>query len=226
MAKVLIVEDDKFMAQMIADALKHLHLDVQVVHDGNEGHSRLSHYEYDVVILDWDLPQMSGVEICKQYRARGGTVPVLMLTGKGAINEKETGFDAGADDYVTKPFDIRELTFRVKAMLRRNFSSSGNVLQVGELSLDSAAYLASIGEQRIDLPKSEFMLLEFFMRHPNQIFSTETLLDRVWKTDTDASAATVRQTINRLRKKIHQDGKPEFIENIYGLGYRLNSTDN
>ncbi len=224
MPKVLVVEDDQFVAAMISDALKHERVEVETASDGQLGLHMLTSLEYDMVILDWDLPHISGIELCRKLRARGMSVPVLMLTGKGLIHEKEAGFDSGADDYLTKPFNIRELVARVKSALRRAGGATfDGCLRVGDLVLDAKAFIAWRGNDKLDLVRKEFRILEFLMRHPNQVFSPESLIEHVWGRDSEVSLDVVKVWINRLRKKLQSTGEgTALIESVYGAGYRLN----
>ena len=221
MAKILIVEDDRELAEVVEDAFAKQH-SVEIVEDGKEALDRLKLYQYDLVILDWGLPgSISGVEVCRAYRKQGGNGSILMLTGKNQIEDKEEGLDSGADDYLTKPFDARELMARVRALLRRPTQTVGNVLKIGSLSLDcNSMCLNKSGEQIHLLPK-EFALLEFFMKQPNRFFSAEALLDRVWSSESDTSPDTIRIYVTRLRKKIDTDGLPSLIETRRNAGYML-----
>jgi DNA-binding response OmpR family regulator len=223
MAKLLLVEDDKGLSEMIAEWLDRDHHIVEVVHDGEEGLSRLFCSDYDVAILDWDLPAMSGVEVCKKYRQEGGKASIIMLTGKTKIDEKEAGFEAGADDYLTKPFSMRELSVRVKALLRRSRDMGSDLLQVGDLVLDPAKFRLTKNGVDVSLVPREFALLEFFMRHPDETFSADALLSRVWISESEASCEAVRTAIMRLRRKIDSPGEESMIESIARVGYRLKS---
>ena len=142
MAKILLVEDDRDLAGMVLDWLKFEHHLVEVIHNGGDAQSMLKSYQYDIIILDWQLPQITGVELLRDYRMAGGQTPVLMLTGKGAIHDKEAGLDAGADDYLTKPFHMKELSARLRALLRRPGSVVGNTLTARDISLEPS-YISS-----------------------------------------------------------------------------------
>lgn len=223
MAKLLLVEDDEGLAKMIAEWLLHEHHTVEVVHDGREGMSRLLVSDYDVAIVDWELPGMTGVEIVKSYRQQRGKAAVIMLTGKGKIDEKETGFEVGADDYLTKPFNMRELSMRIKALLRRSRDVGSTHLSVGDLVLDTSKYRLTRAGVEISLLPKEFALLEFFMRHPGETFSADALLNRVWHSESEATGEAVRTAIMRLRRKIDSGGGESLIESIPRIGYRLRS---
>ncbi|MCC7531608.1 MAG: response regulator transcription factor [Candidatus Melainabacteria bacterium] len=223
MAKILLVEDDEDLAETISDSLSDEHHTVETFHDGLDGRNTLKMNEYEVIILDWDLPGMTGIDILKKYRADGGTTPVIMLTGKGELAEKEQGLDSGADDYLTKPFHLKELAARVRSLLRRPPLLQSNVLSHGNLVLDPSNYKISRGEKELRLLPRDFALLEFLMRHPNEIFSADVLLARVWHYDSDATPEGLRVAIRRIRKVVDEtdDLSSSVIENISRVGYRL-----
>ncbi len=223
MAKILLVEDDADVAEMIEDCLKREHHLVEWANNGGDALHRLKSYVYDIVVLDINLPNMSGLEVLKEFRGRGGSTPVLMLTGKNTVTDKELGLDTGADDYLTKPFDGRELSARIRALLRRIGVIPSNKLSVRNLVLDPVTYKVTRDQNVIELLPREFSLLEFFMRHPDQIFSVEALLDRVWTADKEASADAVRMCIQRLRKKLDRDNESSFIKTVHRVGYVLES---
>jgi DNA-binding response OmpR family regulator len=219
--KILLVEDEPDFSIIIGEWLRNEHHVVEVVETGEEAVDRLKFYKYDIVILDWMLPGLSGLEVCKNYRAGGGTTPILLLTAKKHVDEKEQGLDAGADDYLTKPFEMKELSARIRALLRRPSAFSGSVLQVGSLSLEPTTFKVTRSGEEIPLLPKEFALLEFMMRHPNQVFSAEALLDRVWSSDSEASPETIRTYIKRLRKKIDLEGQQSILSTVHGVGYKL-----
>lgn len=223
MAKILLVEDEPDLSELVGEWLKAEHHVVEIVANGEDAVDRLRFYKYDIVILDWMLPQKSGIEVCKQYRSTGGTTPILLLTAKKHVDEKEAGLDAGADDYLTKPFEMKELSARIRALLRRPQAFSGSKLQVGDLSLEPNTFKVMRGQDEINLLPKEFALLEFLMRHPNQVFSAEALLDRVWSSDSEASPETIRTYIKRLRKKIDVDGQASILSTVHGVGYKLDA---
>lgn len=223
MAKILIVEDEPSMADPIKLYLAHEHHLVEVVEDGLEALERLKFYKYDVIILDWMLPGISGVEVCKQFRAAGGTTPILMVTAKHQTQEKVQALDAGADDYLTKPYDVQEVAARVRALLRRPQVVAGNILKARNVVLEPSTFRVTRDEQEVQLLPKEFALLEFFMRHPNQVFSAEALLDRVWSSDSEASPETIRTYIKRLRQKIDVAGQTSLINTVHGVGYKLDA---
>ena len=223
MAKILIVEDDEHLRSDVIDYLQFEKHTVDGVADGKEADDRLKFYQYDLVILDWELPGLHGIEICKRYRAAGGLTPVLMLTGKDAISDKEQGLDSGADDYLTKPFHIKELAARVRALLRRPNTMTGTVLRIKDLALDTNTKVLTKDSVEIQLSPKEYALMDFLMRHPDEVFSQEALLERVWSSESDASVFSVYTAVKTLRKKIAKDGEKSILATVHGLGYRLES---
>ncbi|MBS1957803.1 MAG: response regulator transcription factor [Cyanobacteria bacterium SZAS-4] len=223
MARILLVEDDKDQATTIEEWLTAEHHNVVVSYDGEEGCYRVENDAFDVIVLDWDLPKMSGIEILKRYRLKKGSTPIIMLTGKGSINDRESGLDGGADDYLTKPFSLRELSARIRALMRRPSEVKSNVLIVGKLQLDPVKHRVTKAGEEVQLLPRDFALLEFLMRNVDVVFSTDALLQRVWEDDSDASSDALRTAIKRLRKKL-DDGEDEsksVIENIPRVGYRM-----
>jgi DNA-binding response OmpR family regulator len=220
-AKVLVIEDDVALAKMISDWLSIEHHKTELVHDGADAADRLKVYDYDLIVLDWELPGVKGVDLLKEFRARGGLTPVLMLTGRGTIDDKEKGFDCGADDYLTKPFHAKELTARLRALLRRPEGYLGETLKVGDISLEHANFRVTRGDEEIRLLPKEFALLEFLMRNQNRVFAAEALLNRVWATESEATVDALTTCIKRLRKKIDVEGKPSIIRTVHGVGYKL-----
>jgi DNA-binding response OmpR family regulator len=221
MAKVLVVEDNRELASMINDWLVFEHYEVEFAYTGSDGMEMLQHYLYDAIILDWELPNKSGIEICRDFRSSGKMTPILMLTGKSEIDDKEMGLDAGADDYLTKPFHMKELGARLRAIIRRAANAPSNVLKAGDIELNPTTFEVTKCGAPIDLLKREFALLEFFMRNPNRVFSAEALLDRVWTSESDATAEALRTTLGRLRKKIDTPAAVSLIKTVHGVGYKL-----
>lgn len=217
MAKILLVEDDTALAQTMLTCLRtqgqHT---VDWVDNGNKAQDYLNCYEYELLILDWDLPEKSGIQILEDYRNRGGMASALFVTGKSALANKTQGLDAGADDYLVKPFELEELKARVRAVLRRGTSSKTNLLNSRDVTIDSVARTVKKGGELIHLTTLEFSLLEFLMRHKGQVFSPEALLNRVWDTGSEAGPDMVRTMIKRIRNKL---ADPEIIRTVFGEGY-------
>jgi DNA-binding response OmpR family regulator len=219
MPKVLIVEDDTQLAELITAGLTAQNYVVEHLMDGAEGLHRLKYYHFDIAILDWALPGMSGVDVCQEYRKSGGTTPILMLTGKQALQDKEQAFDIGADDYLTKPFAFRELSARIRALLRRPHGIQKPVLGLGLITMDMSARIVTIGGAPLEIRPAEFSVLELFMKSPGRVFTTEELLTKLFHSESEASDEAVRQRIFRLRKTL---GKHEnLIKTVPGVGYKL-----
>ncbi len=221
MAKILFVEDEMDLAYPVKDWLMREKYLVEISDNGVDALDKLRVYKYDLIILDWMIPGNSGIEVCKRFREIGGTTPILLLTAKSQISDKETGLDAGADDYLTKPFHLKELSARVRALLRRHIQSTDSVLKTGNVSIDTLSRKVTVESKEVHLVPKEYSLLEFFMRHPNQVFSAEALIDRVWASDTMASADTIRTYIKLLRKKLGNDEPSSIIKTVHGVGYKL-----
>ncbi|HEY9787581.1 MAG TPA: response regulator transcription factor [Candidatus Obscuribacterales bacterium] len=221
MAKILIVEDDSALSVTIRDWLTYEHHIVEIAASGADALALLGASGYDLVVLDLSIPKVQGIDVLRAYREKGGLAPVLILTGKGDLDDKEEGFDAGADDYVTKPVHLRELSARVKALLRRPREIVQEKLRFGSLELDPSAYRVTKDGKELRLAKMEFALLEFLMRHPGQVFSPSTLLERVWVSESERSPESLRTLIKKLRQKIDSPGQTSHIENVHGVGYRF-----
>jgi two-component system response regulator TctD len=219
-AKILLVEDDKDLNNLVRTFLLCEHHTVETTFNGADADGLIQCGNYELIVLDWDLPGKTGIELLRDLRATGSTTPVLMLTGKGGIDEKMSGLDSGADDYLTKPFNMRELGARVRALLRRPAAiSSNNVLTGAGIQLDVSKYRVVKDGQPISLLPKEFQLLEFMMRHPNQVFTADALLLRVWPSDSEATAEALRSTVKRIRKKVDPAG--ELLRTVHGVGYIL-----
>lgn len=221
MAKILIVEDDPVLRDKIREMLESQHYIVEACGDGTEAVSYLAAYKYDLVVLDWNLPGMTGIEIVRHLRQSGDRSPVLMLTGQKSLDAREAGLDSGADDYLTKPFEYRELWARVRSCLRRGAGLVETVLRHGQLVLEPQTHKVTIGTADVRLQPMEFAVLEFFLRHPDEVFSGEALLERVWSSNSEASTNTVKSTMYTLRKKLAAHGQESLITTVHGVGYKL-----
>ena len=221
MPKILVVEDDIDLANRVRAWLEAERFLAEVANDGVTAWEHLEAFTYDVIVMDWELPGITGPEICRKFRAQGGCTPIIMLTGKDKIADKETGFDAGADDYLTKPFHVKELSARIKALMRRPQAVTPSILKVADIELDPVGHKVTKKGQTIVLLPKEFALLEFFIRHPGQLFSPEALLERLWHSESESTIETVYTYVKRLRAKIDTDKKNSLIKTVYGLGYRL-----
>jgi DNA-binding response OmpR family regulator len=226
MSKVLVVEDQTELSELIRDSLTAHDYLVDCAITGPEALNQLRQYQYDLIILDLNLPGLSGIDVCRTFRQHGGSTPVLMLTGNRTIDDKEIGFEAGADDYLTKPFHFRELTLRVKAMIRRGpgQSAHSDILSCGEIQLYLNEHRVTRGGDEVALLPKEYALLEFFLRHPGQVFSAEALIQRVWASTSDSSPETIRSYITRLRNKLGSSEQEPIIVTVHGVGYKFVGT--
>lgn len=223
MSKILIVEDDKALSHVLSEGLKADHHSVEVAYDGSEAMERVLQYLYDLIILDWELPFINGVSLCEQFRAKGGHAPVLMLTARSKIDDKEAGFDAGVDDYLTKPFELRELKSRIKALLRRPRQVVGENLELGGLLLDPLGRQVTKDGSAIHLSPKEFELLEYMIRNRGVVLSADHLLNAVWTADEAVGTDTVRTHVKNIRAKIDKKGAPSYIGTVFAVGYRFDS---
>lgn len=221
MAKILLVDDDLDLIGVVRDRLSFQHHNVETATTVQEAEDIIASSKFDAIVLDRTLPDGDGLDILKRHRTRGHKTPILLLTGKDALKEKTEGLDSGADDYLTKPFQIEELEARIRALLRRSSGGVMNILQVGDLVLDTEMYRVTKAGVDVQLLPKEFALLEFLMRHPSQVFSAEALLDRVWASQADVAPDTVRTCIKRLRRKIDGDSEESIIQTLHGVGYKL-----
>ncbi len=221
MAKLLLVEDDRDLALAIETELKLQHHTVEVLFDGLDADEALKSTIYDAVILDWNLPRMTGIEILSRYRQAGGRTPIIMLTAKDHVLEKAHGLDSGADDYLTKPFNTIELSARIRSLLRRPPAMAATTLQFEDIFLDPQNFRLTKNGSEIRLLPRDFALLEFFLRHPQETFSVDALMSRVWHYDSDCSPGGVRMAITRIRKALDTEDGDSIIENVTRVGYRL-----
>ena len=222
-SKILLVEDEPDMAQLVSNWLVNQHHQVDVINDGKEALDFLSsnRNKYEIIILDIMLPGHSGIEVCHLYRNQCGTTPILMLTARDSIEDKETAFRVGADDYLVKPFHLKELSARLIALLRRGRSVSSEYCAIDNVHIYFVEHRVTKAGNSVHLTPKEFQLLEFLVKHPKEVCSPETLLKQVWQTNSVAMLDTLRGHINRLRRKLDTPGKASFIASVYGLGYRF-----
>lgn len=228
--KVLVVEDDRDLVELLKIHLKDLDCKLDIAYDGNEGFKKIIQNKYDLIILDLMLPFMSGLDICREVRANKILTPILMLTAKSEELDKVLGLETGADDYITKPFGIREFLARVKAIFRRKeldkqeFNGySKQILEYEQLKIEIDKRKVSLNNSRIDLSPKEFDLLTLLASHPGKSYSRAKLLELIWGFDFEGFEHTVNSHINRLRAKIEPDmSQPTFILTTWGIGYRFN----
>jgi DNA-binding response OmpR family regulator len=221
MAKILLVEDEESVCILVSDVLSAASHLVEFVHDGASGRQLLEMSRFDMAILDWNLPDMTGIDLCRLIRGKKTTMPVLFLTGRREVIEREEGLDSGADDYLIKPFHPRELLARTRALLRRSGASTEDVLRIRDIVLYPDRHKAFRGDAEIELRPSEFIVLEQLMRNPNSFFSSQALLRLVRKSDSE-SESTVRHIIQRLREVLDRETEESLIRTVRGEGYRIN----
>ncbi|MGB3615456.1 MAG: response regulator transcription factor [Elainellaceae cyanobacterium] len=222
--RILLVEDDDRIARPLAEDLRHQRYVVEVAADGEEGWNYAQAAEYDLILLDLMLPRLDGITLCKRLRADGYSGFVLMLTAKDTTSDKIAGLDAGADDYLVKPFELGELEARVRALLRRPPEMQPPVLTLGPVRLDPITHVVSYADTPVDLTPKEYLLLEHLLQSPGQVFTRTMLLDKLWELDRASGENTIKTHITNLRKKLKVAGcKEQLIETVYGVGYRLRS---
>jgi DNA-binding response OmpR family regulator/HPt (histidine-containing phosphotransfer) domain-containing protein len=223
--KILLVEDDEIIAEMLRKTLASQHYLVELAAEGQAGWELVEAFEYDLILLDVMLPKLDGISFCRRLRAKGDRTPILLLTAQDSSTNKVKGLDAGADDYVIKPFDLDELLARIRALLRRGSSIPLPVLEWGSLRLDPSSCEVTYNEKLLHLTSKEYAIVELLLRNTHRIFSQSALLDHLWSFDEPPTENTVRAHIKSLRQKLKKAGAPELIETVYGLGYRLKSRD-
>lgn len=220
--KILLVEDDDRTAKPLAEDLRHQHYVVDMVSDGIEGWDYSQSTTYDLILLDLMLPRLDGITFCKRLRASKSNALILMLTARDTTKDKIIGLDAGADDYLVKPFELEELAARIRALLRRSPTTHQPSLIHGDLQLDPSTYNVTYKNKPLLLTPKEYMILECFLRNPIQVLTRSVILDKLWEFDKLSGEETIKTHITNLRKKLRVAGSSEdFIETVYGIGYRL-----
>jgi DNA-binding response OmpR family regulator len=221
--RILVVEDDAQLAEVLNEALSDRQYTADVVGDGETAWSCLEAWQYDLVVMDVTLPKLDGINLCRRLRERNLTMPVLMLTARDTVSDKINGLDAGADDYVVKPFDLQELMARIRALLRRGSVMTAN-LSWGKLRLNSSTYEVSYDETEIQLTPKEYALLELLVSNGRRVLSRGGMIERIWSLESQPTEETVKSHIKSLRQKLKAAKAPDdFIETVHGLGYRLKS---
>ncbi|NOT08042.1 MAG: response regulator transcription factor [Gemmatimonadales bacterium] len=222
--KVLLVEDDRKVAGFIEQGLKEEGYVVDVAADGEEA-TMLAHvYDYDMILLDVMLPKKNGFQVAMELRREGRKTPVLMLTSRDAVEDVVRGLDAGADDYLAKPFRFEELLARIRALARRGGAERMEVLSFGALALDRLRHVATVSQRKLDLTAKEFQLLEYFLLHPEEVVRRTTLLEKVWDMHFDPESNVVDVHVGNLRRKLAAETSAERIETVRGVGFCLRST--
>ena len=221
--KILVVDDERAVRESLRRALELEGYEIELAGDGSEALYRLeANEEPDAMILDVLMPGVDGLEVCRRLRGSGSKLPVLMLTARTEVEDRVAGLDAGADDYVTKPFALEELLARVRALLRRTSEGDdGEVLRFGDLELDPGTREVKRGERRIELTRTEFSLLELFLRNPRQVLTRSIIFERVWGYDFGFASNSLDVYIGYLRRKTEAGGRPRLIHTVRGVGYAL-----
>lgn len=225
-AKILIIDDEPNMIRGLSDNLLFEGYEVSIAADGVSGLDKIRHGDFDLVLLDVMMPEMSGFEVCKKVRSDGNDVPIIFLTAKSEEIDKVIGFELGSDDYITKPFSVRELLARVKAVLRRKQGQPGNhsqgAIQIGKLSIDFTSYSAKDVHGEVKMSHKEFAILQYLSERKNETVTRHDLLEKVWGYDETPTTRTVDNFMVRLRHKIEADpNSPKFILTVHGTGYKL-----
>ena len=227
--RLLVIEDEPDLAEGLARGLRQQGYAVDIAYDGLQGWDLAITNEYDLLILDLNLPEMDGLEVCRRVRASRSALLILMLTARSGPDERVAGLDLGADDYLVKPFHFAELVARIRALLRRDMRARTPLLQLQyrDLKLDPLARVAWLGKRRLELTGKEFSILEYLMRHLGEVVSQEALLEHVWDMQANPLTNTVRVHINSLRRKLEDMAEtPCYIETCIGHGYRLGTANN
>ena len=219
--RILLIEDNRRLSDSLRMTLQDDGYAVDVAYDGLEGEELAMMAPYDIIILDIMLPQKDGLSVCKALRNQRVNTPVLMLTARDALEDRVSGLDSGADDYLVKPFEVDELRARMRALLRRESGSKSPLLKVADLEMDPATHAVQRAGQPIELTSKEFALLEYLMRHPNRLVTREMIQEHLWGYDHVLGSNVVDVYIRRLRRKIDDDSQVKLIETMRGTGYRI-----
>ncbi len=220
--QILVVDDEPAVRDSLDRALRLEGYEVELAADGAEALNALSGDSPDAVVLDLMMPRVDGLEVCRRMRAAGDRTPVLVLTARDAVSDRVKGLDAGADDYLVKPFALDELLARLRALLRRSGESApGQVLRFSDLTLDPVAYQVKRGDREIDLTRTEFLLLELFMLHPRQVLTRSVIFERVWGYDFGPDSNSLEVYVSYLRRKLEAADEPRLLHTVRGVGYVL-----
>ena len=219
--RVLVVDDEPAVRTALERALRIEGYDVELAEDGLEALQRLAAHTPDAVVLDVLMPNVDGLEVCRRIRAADDQTPVLMLTARDAVGDRVAGLDAGADDYLVKPFALEELHARLRALLRRVGVNDAGSLRFSDVTMDTGTREVRRGQRRIDLTRTEFLLLELFLRNPRQVLTRSVIFDRVWDYDFGPRSNALEVYVSYLRRKLEADGEPRLIHTVRGVGYVL-----
>ncbi|TDD41050.1 response regulator transcription factor [Nonomuraea terrae] len=225
-ARLLVVDDEPALREALQSSLEFEGYKVVTADDGLQALETLAADTYDAVLLDVMMPRLDGLTACRRLRAGGNPIPVLMLTARDAVGDRVSGLDAGADDYLVKPFELDELLARVRALLRRGRLSGGgapegDILSYGDLRMDQAAREVTRGERRLDLTRTEYLLMELFLSHPRQVLTRDQILSEVWGFDFEPTSNSLDVYVMYLRRKTEAGGEPRVIHTVRGVGYVL-----
>lgn len=223
--RILLVEDDPDQLEPLQGVLSQAGHIVDGAEDGESAQWLLSRKDYDLLILDWMLPTISGLSLCHQYRLSGKTAPVLMLTAKDTTLDKITGLDSGADDYLVKPTDMFELLARVRALGRRSPQWQGDTLSIADLQLHLSKLTVQRGEANVELSPRECQLLEYFLRHPDQVLTRDQIEQALWEWGSQPESNALTALVRKLRQRLELVGAEDLIKTVYGMGYRLKAPD-
>jgi|SRR3954471_15736808 len=220
--QILVVDDEPAVRDSLDRALRLEGYEVELASDGAEALDRLGGDGPDALVLDLMMPNVDGLEVCRRMRAAGDRTPVLVLTARDAVSDRVKGLDAGADDYLVKPFALDELLARLRAMLRRSGEAApGQVLRFSDLTFDPVAHQVKRGDREIDLTKTEFLLLELFLLHPRQVLTRSVIFERVWGYDFGPDSNSLEVYVSYLRRKLEAGGEPRLLHTVRGVGYVL-----
>ena len=221
--RVLLIEDDRRLAASIQRGLGESGLAVDLAHDGDDGIAAALSAAYDVLVMDVMLPGANGLAVSRQLRQQKVSTPILMLTARDAVDDRVSGLEAGADDYMVKPFAMRELLARIRALARRHLPDRSSVLTVGDIVLDTGAHTLKVSGRNVEVTAKEFAILDFFMHHPGRLLSRTQIIEHVWDYDFDGGHNLVEVYMGRLRRKLSEAGASDPFVTIRGAGYRLES---
>jgi two-component system, OmpR family, response regulator QseB len=220
--RILVVEDDRRIAEPLAEYLRHQQHVVDLTDDGIRGWEYAQSQIYDSILLDVMLPRLNGIELCRRLRQDGCTAKILMLTARDTTSDKVVGLDAGADDYLVKPFELEELAARIRALSRRGTEVRASMLIHGDFKIDPGTCEVSYGDRFLSLTPKEYTILDYLLRHPHEIITKSALLDKLWEFDRLSGTETIKTHLTNLRRKFKEVGcKIDPIETVYGMGYRL-----
>jgi two-component system response regulator MprA len=220
--RILVVDDEQAVREALDRALRLEGYEVDLAGDGSEALAMIAKRPPDAVVLDLMMPQINGLEVCRRLRAGGDRTPVLILTARDGVSDRVTGLDAGADDYVVKPFALEELLARLRALVRRSLPGSDNqTLRFADLTLDRSSYQVMRGDREVELTRTEFQLLELFMLHPRQVLTRSVIFERVWEYDFGPTSNSLTVYMGYLRSKTEAGGEPRLLHTVRGVGYVL-----